>query len=342
MTATTATPATAHVPESSDFGRLLAQVRDANLLDRSVRLYLPRLATTGVLVAGGVVLLLVAGDSWWQLLVAAYTAVVFTQIGFLGHDAGHQQIFRRRRDNDRFGLILANLCVGLSYSWWVDKHGRHHRSPNEPGRDPDVARNVLAWTREQAAGQRGVLALVARHQAVLFFPLLLLEALNLHVGSVRALLAAPRRHARELALLGAHAVGLVTVLLLVMSPLHALAFVGVQQAAFGLYLGCSFAPNHKGMRIVDDGERLDFLRRQVLTSRNVSGGRAVAAALGSLNYQIEHHLFPSMPSRNLRRARPLVRRFCADNGVSYAETSLLRSYAQALRYLRALRPVVTG
>jgi hypothetical protein len=49
-----------------------------------------------------------------------------------------------------------------------------------------------------------------------------------------------------------------------------------------------------------------------------------------------------MPSRNLRRARPLVRRFCAENGVSYCETSLLRSYAQALRYVRGLRPVATG
>ena len=342
MTTTTAPPATAHVPPSSDFGRLLAQVHDAKLLDRSLWLYLPRLLATAVLGAGGIVLLVVAGNSWWQLLVAAYSAVVFTQIGFLGHDAGHQQIFRRRRNNDRLGLVLANLCVGLSYSWWVDKHGRHHRSPNEPGRDPDVARNVLAWTPEQADAQRGVLALVARHQAVLFFPLLLLEALNLHAGSIRALIVAPRRHARELALLGAHAAGLATVLLLVMSPLHALAFVGVQQAAFGLYLGCSFAPNHKGMRIVGDEDRLDFLRRQVLTSRNVSGGRAVAAALGSLNYQIEHHLFPSMPSRNLRRVRPLVRRFCAEIGVSYAETSLVRSYAQALRYLRGLRPAEVG
>ena len=342
MTARTASPAAEAVPLSSDFGRLLTQVRDARLLDRSLWLYLPRLLTTAVLGAGGIVLLVVAGNSWWQLLVAAYSAVVFTQLGFLGHDAGHQQIFRRRRDNDRFGLVLANLCIGLSYSWWVDKHGRHHRSPNEVGRDPDVARNVLAWTHEQADAQRGALALVVRHQAVLFFPLLLLEALNLHIGSVRALLAAPRRHARELALLAAHAVGLAAVLLLVMSPLHALAFVGVQQAAFGLYLGCSFAPNHKGMRIVGDDERLDFLRRQVLTSRNVTGGRAVAAMLGSLNYQIEHHLFPSMPSRNLRRARPLVRRFCAENGVSYAETSLVRSYGQALRYLRGLRPVATG
>ena len=91
-----------------------------------------------------------------------------------------------------------------------------------------------------------------------------------------------------------------------LSPLRALVFVAVQQGLFGLYLGSSFAPNHKGMPIVDGDEGLDFFRRQVMTSRNVVGGRVLTAALGGLNYQIEHHLFPCMPSRNLRRCQPLV------------------------------------
>ena len=54
-------------------------------------------------------------------------------------------------------------------------------------------------------------------------------------------------------------------------------------------------------------DELDFLRKQVLTSRNVRGGRLVDIALGGLNYQIEHHLFPNMPRANLRRAQPIVR-----------------------------------
>ena len=92
------------------------------------------------------------------------------------------------------------------------------------------------------------------------------------------------------------------------------------------------------MPIVDENDDLDFLRRQVLTSRNVTGGGAMAAALGGLNYQIEHHLFPSMPSQNLRRCRPIVKAFCATNDVSYCETSLLGSYARTLRYLATIRP----
>ncbi|MGH3267264.1 MAG: fatty acid desaturase family protein, partial [Trebonia sp.] len=75
---------------------------------------------------------------------------------------------------------------------------------------------------------------------------------------------------------------------------------------------------------------------QVLTSRNVNGGWLTDAALGGLNYQIEHHLFPSMPQPNLRRAQPLVAAFCAERDVPYAQTSLLASYAQSLGHLAAV------
>ena len=84
------------------------------------------------------------------------------------------------------------------------------------------------------------------------------------------------------------------------------------------------------------GDNWDYLRRQVLTSRNVTGGRALDLLLGGLNYQIEHHLFPSMPSPSLRRAQPLVRAFCAERGVTYVECGLVGSYRRSLRHLDAV------
>jgi fatty acid desaturase len=122
-----------------------------------------------------------------------------------------------------------------------------------------------------------------------------------------------------------------TVLFLVLSPLQALAFIVVHQALFGVYLGMTFAPNHKGMPHPTGDE--DYLRKQVLTSRNVKGGRLVDVALGGLNYQIEHHLFPAMPSPNLRKAQEVVQSYCAEIGVSYEQTGLIESYRQALRFL---------
>jgi fatty acid desaturase len=312
-------------------------VHRAGLLERSGWRYLPRLLTLAALIGVGVVALAGVGDSWATLGVAAYLGVVMGQLGFLGHDAGHQQVFRSKRWNDRVGVIVSTVGVGLSYRWWVDKHNRHHRNPNEVGQDPDVDRNILAWTVAQAEEQRGPLRLIARHQDAMFFPLLLLEGWNLHVGSLRTLLRRkPRR--TELLLLMTHVVGGFALLLTFLSPVKALVFVVVQQSVFGLYLGSTFAPNHKGMAMFVVGERPDFLRRQVLTSRNLAGGRLTAVAFGGLNFQIEHHLFPSMPSANLRRCRPLVRRFCAEHSIAYTETDLLESYLIVLRYLRSLRP----
>jgi hypothetical protein len=106
------------------------------------------------------------------------------------------------------------------------------------------------------------------------------------------------------------------------------AFLVVQQGLFGVYMGSSFAPNHKGMPVVGKDEKVDFLRRQVLISRNIRGSLLTDLALGGLNYQIEHHLFPSMPRPSLRQAQAPVQAFCAQRGIPYSETGLLASYAQ--------------
>ena len=90
------------------------------------------------------------------------------------------------------------------------------------------------------------------------------------------------------------------------------------------------------MPILDAEQAADFLRRQVLTSRNIRGGPFIDVALGGLNYQIEHHLFPSMPRANLRRAQPVVRQFCAERGIPYLECSAPASYAAAVRHLHAV------
>jgi fatty acid desaturase len=229
----------------------------------------------------------------------------------------------------------------------VPKHNAHHTNPNDEELDPDIGIAVLAFTAAQARGKRGLARMIARSQAWLFFPLLLLEAAHLHVASVKAILGGRgRANTVEGLLLVVHVVAYVTVLVVVLTPVQALAFALVQQGLFGLYLGCAFAPNHKGMPTLTQADELDFLRRQVLTSRNVAGSRLVDVVLGGLNYQIEHHLFPNMPRPNLRRAQPLVREFCRQHELAYTEASLVGSYAQALRHLHAvgapLRPAWTA
>jgi len=321
----------------SEYAQLSRQIKQAGLLQRRPGYYTWKIAVTATVLAAGWAAFVLVGDSWWQLAVAALLAVVFTQAGFLGHDAGHRQIFRSARANYVLGILHGNLAIGLSYGWWVDKHNRHHAHPNTVNADPDIMLTGLAFTSAKVSTSRAAARLVFRYQAYLFFPMLLLEAFSLHVASIRALASRASRHrAWETALLAAHAAGYLAVVLLVLSPVKAVVFILVQQGLFGLYLGCSFAPNHKGMLILQAADRTDFLRRQVLTSRNVHGGWLTDFALGGLNYQIEHHLFPSMPRPNLRRSQALIREFCLQRDLPYCQRSLAGSYTEALRYLNSV------
>ena len=325
MTTTAERPRTAG---GSDFAELGRRINAAGLLDRRPAYYWARLSLVAAALVAGWTAFFLIGASWWTLAVAAFLSVVFAQVALVAHDLAHRQVFRTNTPSRRAGVVAGNLAIGMSYGYWMDKHTKHHANPNHDDLDPDVGPGVLVWSREAARGK----GFLIRYQAYLFFPLLTLLGLSLRRDSIRALREGTvKRRGTESVLLGVHLLGYVAALALVLSPLQALAFLVVHQALFGVYLGLTFAPNHKGMPHPDGSE--DYLRKQVLTSRNVRGGRFVDTALGGLNYQIEHHLFPAMPTPNLRKAQPIVQAYCAEIGVPYEMTSLTDSYAQALRHL---------
>lgn len=324
---------------TSDFTALSRRIHEAGLMRRRYGYYWAKLIGAAVVLAAWVVGFVWLGNSWWQLVNAAVLAVLLTQMGFLGHDAAHRQIFKSGRWNDWVSLIVADLFVGIGYGWWRTKHTRHHANPNKEEADPDIALGAVAMTPRQARRHSHPMLrwLVAR-QGWFFFPLLLLEGLSLHVSGIRRVLSPeplPRRWA-EVAFLTIRLGGLVALVFLVLSPGLAVAFLAVQLGVFGFYMGCSFAPNHIGMPLVSARLKLDFLRRQVLVSRNIRGGAAVSVLLGGLNYQIEHHLFPSMPRPHLRHAQKLVAAHCAAVGVPYTETSLWQAYRIVTRYLNTV------
>ena len=317
-----------------DFRTLSTDVRAAGLLDRRAGYYSVRLVLTIAAFAVGWALVFVLGGSWWTLFVAVFLGVVATQLGFLGHDAGHRQIFESRSANRFLGLAIGNGLIGLSFGWWVPKHNAHHAHPNQRDRDPDIGVGLLGppGTGEQAGEHQRLRGWVASHHAELFFPLMLLRSTGLYLSGIHDLLRRRGRTAfTEGVLLGLHAALYLTAVFWVFPPLMAICFVAVHQAVFSLYLGCSFAPNHKGMPLIDRDSEMGFARQQVITARNVSGGRCTAFVLGGLNYQIEHHLFPTMPRPNLARAQDLVRAFCSENNLAYCEERPIASYRRAIR-----------
>ncbi|GAA3417815.1 fatty acid desaturase family protein [Streptosporangium vulgare] len=139
----------------SDFARLSRRIAQAGLLDRRFGYYAVRLGLVAAAFVGGWVAFFALGDSWYQLLVAVFLAVVFAQIGLVAHDLAHRQVFRSRRSSEIAGLVAGNLAIGMSYGWWMDKHTRHHANPNHEDHDPDVNPDFLVWSREQAAESKG-------------------------------------------------------------------------------------------------------------------------------------------------------------------------------------------
>ena len=283
-----------HIPGTpSTYARLLSSVKEAGLMRRTRGFYAivfaSLLVATGGLVTGFILL----GDTWYQLLIAGGLGLVLTQFAFLTHEASHRQVFASGKANDRAGRILAAGVVGISYAWWMNKHTRHHQHPNTIGKDPDIAVDTISFIEEDAAKRTGFMAMLTRKQGYLFFPLLTLEGLNLHVQSIRGLFEKRPISGRslELTLIGVRLAAYIGVIFWLLPLGMAFAFIGVQLAVFGVYMGASFAPNHKGMALIPAGVKIDFLRRQVMTSRNILGGFGISTLYGGLNMQIEHHLF---------------------------------------------------
>jgi fatty acid desaturase len=255
------------------------------------------------------------------------------QSAYMWHDAGHKAMFRGAPAT-AIGRVHANLVNGVSYGWWVNHHNRHHSFPNNLDLDPDIGRRTAIFDMRQYSSRSRWGKFVVRHQHLLFFVLLTLESYKMHKTSILAVAQGktkrPWVEGGLLFLHGAIYLGLVFTFL---PPLLAIVFVLVQQAVLGVYFGLIFAPNHKGMEVRSGAESLDWLERQVLTSRNIRPSALVDFLYGGLNYQVEHHLFPTMPRMNLGKARPMVLEFCRQRGIPYVEVGLVESYRDVAGFL---------
>ncbi len=321
----------------SQFTELRKIINQKGLLNKQPAYYTYKILLNSGFLATGLILLIVIDNIWLQSVNAVFMGFVFTQIGFMGHDSGHRQIFHGARKNDMIGLIVGNLLIGISYGWWYDYHNAHHGNPNQPDLDPDIKIAPLAFYEEQARGKRGLTRFIVKYQGYFYFPLILFEGLSKRVSSIRYLLTEQSRYRMvESVLLLAHYSIYLGLLFSLLGGWQALVFIAINQAIFGLYMGSVFAPNHKGMPILESDHKLDYLHMQVITARNITAHPITDFIYGGLNYQIEHHLFPSLPRNKLREAQEVIKSFCQKHSISYHETSVLQSYREILGHFHEI------
>jgi fatty acid desaturase len=269
--------------------------------------------------------------------VAVYFGVLFVELGAVSHDLIHNQYFKRRRTNELVSYVTADLLIGLSRSWWHQKHNvAHHSYTNSDIHDTDIRDYDEIFTRNQ-----GKFTFFDRHKRVLFWcvaPLLYVSLIRLSYGHV----ITNRKSGELLMILGNLALYPACLVVNYGLATAALAFCGTAVLT-GVHLSFAFMVNHIGMEIIDGNEVKNYpwLDLQTRTSRNLLGDGVVHHIFLGLNKQIEHHLFPTVSRGNVRKVGEITKEFCAEKGIRYHEVSFLAAILEIARTLKT-RETVNG
>jgi fatty acid desaturase len=280
------------------------------------------------------------GSSFWVLATAYIgNALLLAQFAFIGHDAGHGAISRRVAANRAFGQISMTLVTGLAFDEWIARHRTHHRFCQDEKRDPDMAVDLIVSLTENSKRRKGALGrFMTRYQAIHIWLLSLLFGHSQRHLSQTAVLRDPRRYALDAAVLVLHfALWFGAPCLLLNVPFSAalLAYV-IPLTLLGPYLAAIFWVNHVGMPLIEDVERFSFFEHQVVTSRTIVNPPAWDWLFGGLNFQIEHHLFPQVPSRRLAAVQTIVRKHFAGNGIEYHGVTWRAAIGSIATHLRTI------
>ncbi len=312
-------------------------IKKQGLLEKQPLYYSAKIAVTLGFLVLSLAMLVSIHLYWFQLLNAIFLAFASTQIALLAHDAGHRQIAHKIWKNNVIILIAANLCIGMSGGWWIDKHNRHHSHPNQQDLDPDIDIPIIAFTEEDIRRKNRFVLYIIKYQAYLFFPLMALVSFDFQQQGLRFVLNRKGKYSSiELLLIIIHLYCYATVLLWQLGIWRALLFTLIYRVFLGFYMGMIFSPNHKGMPILDANNQMSFLDRQLLTARNITSHPLIDFLYGGLNFQIEHHLFPTIPRNRLKETQKLIKSFCQIHALPYHETTLAQSYLEILRYLHQI------
>jgi fatty acid desaturase len=236
------------------------------------------------------------------------------------------------------GHPLDHLGVGPSRSWQHTHNDLHHRWTNVVGKDNDVGYNLLRMDEEQPWQPKNLgnplynalLAPVFEWGIAVYD----LELVDYQEGrkSKEALL-------KDLKALGRKAITQFTKDYAA-TPAVAMLTGSAKQALYGTLAAnairnvwahavifCGHFPEGTDTfteEMVEGETRGDWYVRQMIGSANISGSKFMHIMTGNLSHQIEHHLFPDLPSNRYAEVAPKVREICQRYGLKYTTGPLLK------------------
>lgn len=319
----------------TDYALLYQSVKSLGLLEKDKSFYVYQTVFILMLFVVGLITINHIPIGFFTItVIALYIAFIQGQIALIAHDIVHRQVFESPILNSTVGIIVWNLLLGGSSDWWREQHNNHHIHPNDHHKDPSINLKLFSFSQEQLKHKTKFEKLFIKRQAFLYFPLMAFMVIALRTSSIVFILKKRTQlYVPELIAITVYVVIYPFLALWTFGLWYGILFAILNHAFFGIYLGFIFAPNHKGMPMINSG-RLDYLRQQVITARNIKGNFFIDIIYGGLNHQIEHHLFPFMPRSNLKKVKPIVEKFCVSKNISYHETGIWQSFQEIFTSLR--------
>ena len=295
--------------------------------------------------------------NWFGTFVSAILLALFwQQCGWLAHDFLHHQVFKNRLYNDLVGILVGNIFQGFSEAWWKNKHNHHHAVPNVTdnvvGGDPDIlTMPLLYWSEKLIEGDnlKDLPKFLLKYQWILYWPILCMARISWLIQSVlyqfdkrNKFVTSDFLYFLEIAGLAFHHLTFFYLLSWLPSVSQKLVFAFLSQSLGGLFIGIVFTVGHNAMEIFTDSEKVtqDFVRLQLRTTRNVTPTVFSDWFTGGLNYQVEHHIWPTLPRHSLPKASRILKAFCEKHGIQYHCHGLVEGNAQVCKLLAKLSATV--
>jgi delta8-fatty-acid desaturase len=348
---------------TASYRRLTREMELMGIFDRDYGFYYWQtlwLAGLFAAVLGGVFL----SDSIWVHALAGMTLGLFwQQVAFMGHDIGHNGVTQDRITDSRLGLFFGNFCSGIGIGWWKRGHNVHHVVPNSIEQDPDIQhlpvfavdstyleRRVFSTYYGADMALNSVAHVLVRYQQYLYYPVMAFARFNLYAQSIMHVCGVGaysrsevlyRRDLQKLTLAGFWTWLVALTLCLPTWPERVLFFVLAHNVAGILHIQITLS--HFGMpafagddfyRDYDDDTSNGFLLSQLRSSMDIDCPPWMDWFHGGLQFQTVHHVWPGIPRRNLRRARPLLESFCGEHNLKYVHEGFLAANGRTLAKLR--------
>ncbi|KAI4824961.1 hypothetical protein KUCAC02_020671 [Chaenocephalus aceratus] len=264
-----------------------------------------------------------------------FSTLYVLQAGWLQHDFGHLSVFKKSSWNHVLHKFSIGHLKGASANWWNHRHFQHHAKPNIFSKDPDVNMLhvfVVGATQPVEYGIKKIKYMPYHYQHQYFF---LVGPPATHSN---LLPRADHTHHDFTPRLGGPGLVLSYYLryLCCSIPMFGL-FGSVLLITFVRFLESHWfvwvtQMNHLPMDIDHDKHR-DWPLHLKATC-NIKQSPFNDWFSGHLNFQIEHHLFPTMPRHNYHRVAPLVRALCEKHGIPYNVKTMWQGIVDVFRSLK--------